>query len=72
MDPWVYEYSKDNTSSQTQWHAQTSKVDIAEPNMDEEVHGFASDNVETLPWKRTVKPNHANGSGPQAFPASLH
>ena len=39
MDPWVYEYSKDNTNSQTQWHdlkhkpseyatAQKSKKDI--------------------------------------------
>ena len=25
MDEWVYEYTKDNTSSQTQWHAQKSR-----------------------------------------------
>lgn len=80
MDPWVYEYSKDNTNSQTQWHdlkhkpaeyatAQKSKKDIAEPGMEEEVHGFASDNVDVLPATRRDNEQYAyNGSGPSAFP----
>jgi hypothetical protein len=69
MDPWVYEYSKENTSSQTQWHAQKSRKDIAEPKMDEEVHGFASDNVDVLPATRRDNEQYAyNGSGPSAFP----
>jgi hypothetical protein len=83
MDPWVYEYSKDNTNSQTQWHdlkhkpseyatAQKSKKDIAEPGMEEEVHGFASDNVDVLPATRRDNEQYAyNGSGPSAFPPSF-
>jgi hypothetical protein len=57
MDPWVYEYSKDNTSSTLQWHgplAQKDSKDIAEANMDEEVHGLATHSgaVDVLPAVR--------------------
>ena len=76
MDPWVYEYSKDNTSSTLQWHAQKDSKDIAEPNMDEEVHGLASNSgaVDLLPavrpqaeWKKKQKNSlHQTGShGPK-------
>merc|ERR1719329_170893 len=54
-------------------HRTKGKKDIAEPNMDEEVHGFASDNVDVLPATRRDNEQYAyNGSGPGAFPASLY
>jgi len=53
-------------------HRTKGKKDIAEPNMDEEVHGFASDNVDVLPATRRDNEQYAyNGSGPSAFPASF-
>lgn len=64
MDPWVYRYTHDNTSSTTQWHAQISrKPDISEKKMDEEVHGFASDNVDVLPTRFQADQYAPNGSG---------
>lgn len=53
-------------------HKGKGKKDIAEPKMDEEVHGFASDNVDVLPaTRRDDDPYAPNGSGPQAFPPSF-
>jgi len=68
MDPWVHRYTADNTSSQTQWHAQkrSTKLDIGEKKMDEEVHGFASDNVDVLPSLRKDNLPGMNGSGSDA------
>jgi len=66
MDPWVYRFSRDNTSTQTQWHAQKSKVDINEAKMDEEVHGFASDNVDVLPTVFQTGVYANNGQGASA------
>ena len=54
-------------------HKKKGKKDIAEPNMDEEVHGFASDAVDVLPaTRRDNEPYAYNGSGPSAFPASFY
>ena len=42
------------------------KKDIAEPNMDPEVHGFANSMVEPIPWPRRKTPYDPNGSHPTA------
>jgi len=47
---------------------QRKKKDIAEPGMDEEVHGFANSMVEPIAWPRKQEPYAPNGSGPKAFP----
>jgi len=44
------------------------KIDINEAKMDEEVHGFASDNVDVLPSLRKDNLPAMNGSGDSAFP----
>ena len=57
-----------NGASYTQRSHSHKKIDINEAKMDEEVHGFASDNVDVLPsLRRDVLPAY-NGSGPGAFP----
>lgn len=63
-------------NSKWQWingssHSQVQnrrRPDIGEKKMDEEVHGFASDNVDVLPSLRKDGAPAYNGSGEGAFP----
>jgi len=73
-DPYAYNGSGAGAfPPQAFLHRGKGKKDIAEPKMDEEVHGFASDNVDVLPATRRDNEQYAyNGSGPGAFPASLY
>jgi len=61
IDPWVYEVSS-SAMSGIEHAAQKSSNDIAEPKMEGNVHRFANDNAEVLPWPRSEKPFIANGS----------
>ena len=46
------------------------KPDVAERNMDEEVHGFVSDSLPPLTeWEHTKSPFIPNGSDPSAHDA---
>lgn len=50
-DPWVYEFSHDAMGPYAN-HVKKQTKDIAEPKMEENVHAFANDNVDVLPYIR--------------------
>jgi len=57
MDPWVHRYTADNTSSQTQWHAQKNASraqleNINEAGMNKAAHALASEAVEGITSER--------------------
>lgn len=51
-----------NIYAQGKKHHKHHKKDVAERDMDEEVHGFVEDNVPGTPWGRAATPYGYNGN----------
>jgi len=67
-----YDYNGSGPKAHKNAFAQKNKKDIGEVKMDEEVHGFAKDNVDVLPnTRREGSPYAYNGSGPLAHKNAL-
>ena len=65
-DPWVYDFSVDAMGPYAN-HVKKNKKDIGEDKIDENVHAFASDEVDVLPnTRKEAKPYDKNGSGAKA------